>query len=424
LQREKSIIHFPNKSYLKFGTTRKIQMMEVYRQVSTHRSVANQTAESGVVNGPSQEHTKLRANIELSLFSPFKLGQLDLPNRIVMASMSRGRARNAGLVPTELHVQYYRQRASAGLILTEAVWVSRRAIGFINVPGLFTSEQVAGWRKVTDAVHAAGGRIYAQLAHSGAVSHPDFFGGALPLAPSAINPRLQSFTPEGFKETVTPRAMTLAEIRETVDEYAIAARNARSAGFDGVELHAATTYLLPEFLNSVLNQRTDEYGGSAENRSRIVLEILDALIAEWGPGRVGIKLAPTFQMGGFGPTSETVPTYNYLVGRLNTLALSHLQLVRAAGDLSGTPIEVLQNTLAYFCARYSGTLIANLGFDQASANEIIASGGADLVSFGAPFIANPDLVRRFRDGSPIASSNRETYYQGAAQGYIDYPPAA
>lgn len=358
----------------------------------------------------------------MSLFSSFKLGQLDLPNRIVMASMTRGRARNSGLVPTELHARYYSQRATAGLIVTEAVWVSPRAIGFTNVPGLFTSEQVAGWLRVTDAVHAAGGRIYAQLAHSGAVSHPDFFGGALPLAPSAINPRLQSFTPGGFKQTVTPRAMTLTDIRETIGEYAAAARNARIAGFDGVELHAATTYLLPEFLNSALNLRTDDYGGSAENRSRIVLDVLDALIREWGPGRIGIKVAPVFEMGGFGPTSETVATYDYLASRLDLLPLSYLQIVRAARDLSGTPVERLQDTVRYFRARYRGALIANLGFNQITASEIIESGLADLVSFGTPFIGNPDLVRRFRCNLPIASSERGTYYQGDAQGYIDYSP--
>jgi N-ethylmaleimide reductase len=359
-----------------------------------------------------------------TLFSPFSLGGLELKNRVVMASMTRGRARNDGLIPTPLHVEYYRQRASAGLIMTEATWVSRESIGFINVPGLFTAEQAEGWRAVTDAVHAEGGRIYSQLAHSGAGSHPDFFKGEPPLGPSAINPGLKSFTPEGFKDTVTPRAMTVEQVKATIADYAAAARNARAAGFDGVELHSATTYLLPEFLNSALNVRRDEYGGSPENRARIVVEILEALIGVWGPGRVGIKISPTMAMGGFGPTDETVATYDHLVERLNDLALSHLQIVRVPNDLTGTPIHALQDTIAYYRPRYAGTLIANCGFDKASATSVIESGQADLVSFGSSFIGNPDLVRRLREDLSLNPSSRETYYQGAAEGYVDYPVAS
>jgi N-ethylmaleimide reductase len=359
-----------------------------------------------------------------TLFSPFSLSGLELKNRVVMASMTRGRARNDRLIPTPLHVEHYRQRASAGLIMTEATWVSRESIGFINVPGLFTHEQAEGWRAVTDAVHAEGGQIYSQLAHSGAGSHPDFFKGEPPLAPLAINPGLKSFTPGGFKDTVTPRAMTVEQIKATIADYAAAAQNARTAGFDGVELHSASTYLLPEFLNSALNVRQDEYGGSPENRARIILEILEALIGVWGPGRVGIKISPTMAMGGFGPTDETVATYDHLVQRLNDMALSHLQIVRAPTDLTGTPIRALQDTIAYFRPRYAGTLIANLGFDIVSAIKVIKSGQADLVSFGSRFIGNPDLVRRLREDLPLNPSSRETYYQGAAGGYIDYPVAS
>jgi N-ethylmaleimide reductase len=288
---------------------------------------------------------------------------------------------------------------------------------------LFSSEQVGGWRAVTEAVHAEGGRIFAQLAHSGAVSHPDFFAGELPWAPSAINPGQKSFTPEGFKDTLIPRAMTLAEIKVTVDEYAAAARNAKAAGFDGVELHAATTYLLPEFLNSALNMRTDAYGGNPANRARIVLEVLEALIAEWGEGHVGIKLSPTLEMGGYSSTRDTVETYDYLIGQLNAVALSHVQIVRANRDLARTSIEPLQNTIAYYRKRYRGTLIANAGFDGHSGNNLIQSGDADLVSFATPFIGNPDFVQRLRDSTSWAHSNRETYYQGGAEGYIDYPSA-
>jgi N-ethylmaleimide reductase len=361
---------------------------------------------------------------EHALFTPFRSGVGELRNRIVMAPMTRGRAQNPGLVPTGLHVEYYRQRATAGLIVTEANWVNREAIGFINVPGLFTPHQVDGWRAVTDAVHAAGGAIFAQLAHSGAVSHPDFFEGAAPLAPSAINPQLRSFTAEGFKDTVTPRAMTVEQISNTIDDYAAAARNARAAGFDGVEVHAGTTYLLPQFLNSALNVRQDRYGGSDANRARIVLDIVRRLTLEWQPGRIGIKISPTFAMGGFAPTGQTIATYDYLVEQLNRLPLSHLHVVRAPNDLSGTPVAPLQDTIGYYRARFTGTLIANCGFDKASASRAIVDGMADLVSFGKPFIGNPDLVRRLREDLPVAASKQETYYQGGAEGYVDYPPAA
>lgn len=359
----------------------------------------------------------------MTLFEPFQLGPSELRNRIVMASMTRGRATAPGHVPTELHIAYYRQRASAGLIVTEATWISREAIGFVNVPGLFSAAQADGWRRVTDTVHAAGGRIFAQLAHSGAVSHPDFFDGAAPLAPSAINPGLRAFTPDGFKDTVTPRAMTVAEIGRTIADYGAAARHARAAGFDGVELHCATTYLLPEFLNSALNRRDDAYGGSAERRGRIVIEALDALIAEWGPGRVGVKIAPAFEMGGFRQTDETVATYDGLLQAFNRLPLAYVQVVRALEDLSGTPVAALQDTIGYVRQRYDGTLIANGNFDRDAAGRLIERGGADLVSFGKPFIGNPDLVRRFERGLALAAADPQTFYQGGAQGYVDYAEA-
>ncbi len=359
----------------------------------------------------------------MTLFAPTKFGQSELKNRIVMASMTRGRTTDPGHVPNDLQVEYYRQRAGAGLILTEGTWVSRDAIGFINVPGLFTAAQVDGWRKVTDAVHDEGGVIFAQLAHSGAISHPDFFNGELPLAPSAINPGLRAFTPTGFKDTVTPRAMTLADILRTVDDYRTAARKAQEAAFDGVELHCATTYLLPQFLNSALNIREDGYGGSPENRCRIVLDILNQLIGVWGPRRVGVKISPTMSQGGFRPTDATVETYDHLVAKLNRLPLSHLQILRASDDLSGTPVEALQDTVGYYRARFDGTVIANFGYDKTTATSLIERGGADLVSFAKPFIGNPDLVRRFERDLPLTPPVVETFYQGGSEGYVDYAPA-
>ena len=359
----------------------------------------------------------------MALFAPYKLGPTELKNRIVMASMTRGRTTNPGHVPNELQLQYYQQRAGAGLILTEGTWVNRDAIGFINAPGLFTAAQVDGWRRVTDAVHAEGGAIFAQLAHSGAISHPDFFSGELPLAPSAINPGLRAFTLTGFKDTVTPRAMTLADILRTVGDYRSAARRAKDAGFDGVELHCATTYLLPQFLNSELNIREDAYGGSVENRCRIVLDILSELIGVWGPGRVGVKISPTMNQGGFRPTDTTVETYDYLVARLNRLALSHLQILRASGDLSGTPVEALQDTVGYYRSRFEGTIIANFGYDKSSATILIERREADLVSFAKPFISNPDLARRFERDLPLTTPVAETFYQGGSEGYVDYAPA-
>lgn len=359
----------------------------------------------------------------MTLFTPFKLGQIELKNRIVMASMTRGRTTSPAHVPNELQVEYYRQRASAGLIVTEGTWVSREAIGFINVPGLFTSEQAEGWRKVTDAVRQEGGAIFAQLAHSGAVSHPDFFDGLPPLAPSAVNPGLRAFTPAGFKDTVTPRAMSLDDIQRTIADYREAARNARGAGFDGVELHCATTYLLPQFLNSELNAREDAYGGSVENRCRIVIEILEELVAVWGPGRVGLKISPALSLGGFRSTGATVDTYDHLISVLNRFPLAYLHVVRATADLTASPVALLQDTLAYYRERFVGTVIGNLGFDKVSADAVIESGTADLVSFAKPFIGNPDLVRRMQRDLPLTQPVVETFYQGGAGGYVDYPPA-
>jgi len=355
------------------------------------------------------------------LFQPIRVGEIDLPNRIVMASMSRARTENPELVPTPLQAEYYRQRASAGLIMTEGTWPSTEAIGAIHVPGLFNKKQAEGWKRITDTVHEAGGRIFVQLGHLGAASHPDLLGGAPPLAPSAVGLEQPVFTPDGFRTSPTPKAMTLGDIARTIGDYARGTRLAQEAGFDGVELHGIASYLLPEFLHDRFNVRTDRYGGSHENRARFALEVLEAMISEWRPGRIGMKLSPAFGAGAFQPTEQTLPTYEYLVSEVSKLKLAYLQFYHPPGDLDGSPVQALaEGTAHHFRKFYDGVIMTNGGFTEASARTALAGGDVDLVSFGAPYVANPDLVERFQQGIPLSSGDPETYYQGGARGYTDY----
>ena len=353
-----------------------------------------------------------------TLLEPFQLGDLALRNRVVMAPLTRGRAENPGLVPTALMAEYYRQRAGTGLIVTEGTWPSREAIGFVNVPGLYSAEQVEGWRAVTDAVHGAGGVMFSQLGHLGALSHPDHLDGRLPVAPSAINPEEMSFTPTGFKETVVPREMTVADIRRTVEDYRVAALHAKEAGFDGVEIHGAHLYLIPAFLSSVLNRRTDAYGGSSENRCRFVLEILDAAISVWGAKRVGLKLSPAASSGRLVPNDETEPTYRHLLGALGHYDLAYVHALGAQGSPETVPAH-FQDIARYFRPLYAGTLIVGGGYTKQSGEDVLRRGDADLVAYGAPFIANPDLVERFRSGIGLAEADPSTFYTGGAKGYAD-----
>ncbi|CAL9338561.1 N-ethylmaleimide reductase [Streptomyces sp. enrichment culture] len=353
------------------------------------------------------------------LLQPVRLGALELPNRVVMAPMTRSRAANAELVPTALHATYYTQRASAGLIVSEGTWVSPDAIGFIHVPGIYTEAQTAAWAEVTASVHAAGGRIVSQIGHVGAVSHPDHLGGRLPAGPSAINPQEMSFTPDGPKETVTPRALTAAEIATTIDSYRQAAANALRAGFDGLEIHAQASHLVAQFLNPRLNQRTDAYGGSSDKRARFLLDIVDAVSSVWGGDRVGVKLSPYWRSEpAFTADAEVLADYDLLLERLGDTELAYLHLL---GPEPGSGTDDTLTAFTRFRAHYRGSVIANLGFTQASGNEILERGLADAVSFGAPFIANPDLVERFTHGHPLATGDRDTYYAGGAEGYTDYP---
>lgn len=364
--------------------------------------------------------------VKQPLLEEYKIGGLRLKNRVVMASLTRGRATNAGLVPTPLMAEYYAQRASAGLILSEGTWVNSKAIGFINVPGIYTREQVEGWKLVTKAVHDKGGLIFSQLGHIGSASHPDFFGGELPAGPSAINPQTKSFTPEGFKDSLTPREMTVAEIKQTIQDYKKAAKNAQEAGFDGVEVHAQTGMLIPQFLSRATNQRMDDYGGSMEKRARIVFDILEGIIEVWDSTRVAIKFTPAAisHVGIMVPDEDTIPTFQYILKKLSDYNLAYLHIVGPAEDLTGTPVEVLQdNYFSHFRRNYAGRLMANMGFTKDTGNAILKEGTADLVSFGAPFIANPDLVERFEHNLALSESNKDTYYTGGESGYTDYPRA-
>jgi len=355
----------------------------------------------------------------MQLLTSAETGKLHLRNRVVMAPMTRNRADAAGVVG-ELTVRYYEQRASAGLIITEATNISEDAKGYPMTPGIWSPEQVEGWKKVTGAVHAAGTSIVMQLWHTGRVGHSAVRGGRLPSAPSAV-PIVgqQHFTATGPQDYEVPRAMTTEEVRSTVDDYERAARNAREAGFDGVELHGAFGYLPHQFLVDSSNHRTDEYGGTIENRARFVVEVMKRLVGVWGDGRVGIRLSPTLAYNGM-EDSDPKATFAHLIGQLNPLGLSYLHLMRATPDKTRFPTWP-QDAVATFGPLFKGALVVNGGFDRDSAEAVLASGAAQAVSFGAPFVSNPDLVRRFELGAPLTAADRATFYQGGPKGYVDYP---
>ena len=357
------------------------------------------------------------------LFTPVRVGDLDLPNRIVMAPLTRMRAGPIDHVPTALQAEYYAQRASAGLIVAEATAISPDGFGYADTPGLWSAEQVRGWRRVTDAVHAAGGRIIAQLWHTGAIAHPDMRGGSQPLSASDVNLLHESVTLSGRKPTVAPRPMTTAEIRQTVADYARAARNAMEAGFDGVEILAAYLYLIPQFLNRTTNRRTDEYGGSIENRARILFEVVEAVLEEVDPSRVGVKIGPMHDGGPMAANDETLPITEYAVRKLDGYGLSHLLLMGNTTDFTGTPLEPLMGDgmFRHFRTLFRGKLIASVGMTAERGNRLIAEGLADLVAFGRPYIANPDLVERLATGAPLAEVDWKTVYASGPRGYSDYP---
>lgn len=353
----------------------------------------------------------------MDLFSPYTLGSLTLKNRVVMAPMTRSRA--IGNVPNGLMAEYYGQRASAGLIVTEGTAPSPNGLGYPRIPGLFSREQVAGWRTVTDAVHAGGGRIFAQLMHTGRIAHvlnlPD---AAEVVAPSAVAAAGAMFTDSaGPQPHSAPRAMDADDIAQAKEEFVAAAGNAIEAGFDGVELHAANGYLFEQFLNPHVNLRTDAYGGSIENRGRFVVETAAAVAAAIGAERTGIRLSPHGTFNDMAAYDEVVEQYAWLAERLDELELVYLHLVLGAQRIPQATWDALR-------AAFGGTLLVNSGFDRTAAEAVLEARQADLVSFGVPFIANPDLVERMRHGAGLADPRPDTFYTPGAAGYVDYPALA
>ena len=358
-------------------------------------------------------------------FEPHTLGRMTLANHIVMAPMTRSRA--PGNVPNELMAEYYAQRASAGLIITEGTAPAREGLGYSRIPGLFNQEQVAGWKRITDAVHQKGGHIFVQLMHTGRVFHPlNLPAGAEGVAPSAVAAAGQMWTDQQqLQPNATPRALRTEELSRVRDEFAQSAKLAIEAGFDGVELHGANGYLLEQFLHPNSNQRTDEYGGSVKNRARFVLEVTRAVADAIGPDRTGIRLSPWGVNGDMPHYAEIDETYAYLAAELQKIGVLYVHVVNH--ESMGAP-AVPPQTVATIRRAFTNTLILSGGFQTVDAiNEALRSGRADLIAIGLPFLANPDLVLRLKAGVPLAVPDRETFFapgpKGFAQGYTDYPPA-
>jgi len=359
----------------------------------------------------------------MKLLEPYNLNGIDLKNRVVMAPMTRSRANNSELAATGLIAEYYEQRSSAGLIISEGTHISPMAIGSINVPDIYTQVQIEGWKKTTERVHANGGKIFAQLWHVGRISHPDLLGGKLPLAPSSINPNFRAYAAKGFVDTVTPKEMSLEEIHQTIKDFSQAAQNAFTAGFDGVELHAANGYLFHQFFAKCANTRTDEYGGSIVNRARLLFDVLDEIKKTCELNRVGIRISPAMDKT-FGITidEETTPTYEYIVNRLNDYDLAYLHISGFTVQETVDPMKIVLETAKHYRQLFKGSLIINKGFERDTANQAIEDGITDMVSFGELYISNPDLVERFTTNAPLTKPDRSKYYAFAegSSGYTDY----
>ncbi|SIT31782.1 alkene reductase [Achromobacter sp. MFA1 R4] len=347
------------------------------------------------------------------LFEPLKVGDLTLRNRVVMAPLTRQRA-SAGRVPNDLMVEYYTQRAGAGLILTEATAVTPQGVGYADTPGLWSPEQVKGWRKVTSAVHDKGSLIVAQLWHVGRISDPMFLDGELPVAPSAIAAKGHVSHVRPKRAYVTPRALETDEIPGVVQAYRHGAQMAMEAGFDGVEVHAANGYLLDQFLQDSTNHRTDQYGGSVENRARLLMEVVDACVAVWGPGRVGVHLSPRGDAHDMGD-SDRAGLFTYVARELGKRGIAFLCVREHEGPDSLGPV---------LKAAFGGVYIGNEGYTRESAEAAVAAGRVDAVAFGVPYIATPDLAERLQRNAPLNTPNPATFYASGAEGYTDYPALA
>jgi N-ethylmaleimide reductase len=355
------------------------------------------------------------------LFNSFDLKGLPLSNRIVMSAMTRTRATEDD-VPTDMMRDYYVQRASAGLIVTECTQVSTQAHGIIRAPGLHRADQIAAWGRITDAVHAAGGRIYCQIWHCGRVAHPDMRGGTQPVGPSPIAATGDFFLPTGRVDLPIPRKLAIDEIPAIVADFARATRNARTAGFDGVELHGANGYLQDQFLQDGSNQRTDAYGGSIENRARLMVETTKAMIDAWSADRVGVRLSPSSCLYGVDDGNK-LKTFGFVVRALDALQVGYLCLLEPNAKDAESGVQIV-NVAETFRPMTSAPIIVNTGFDKAKANAVLASGNADLVAFGVPYIANPDLVARLRSDATLNKPDPTTFYGIGPKGYTDYPVLA
>ncbi len=358
-----------------------------------------------------------------NLFEPIHIGAIAAANRIVMAPLTRDRA-GPRQVPTDLMASYYRQRASAGLIVSEATQISAEGQGYLDTPGIYSPEQVAAWRRVTDAVHDAGGRMVVQLWHVGRISHVSLLpGGQPPVSSTARRANGKTFTSEGFVAVSQPRALRLDEMPRIVADFAHAARCAVQAGFDGVEVHGANGYLLEQFMRDSINDRTDAYGGPIEHRVRLLLEVMRAVIAEVGADRTGLRLSPVTPANDAGPDSDPQALYGHAVAQVAAMRLAYVHVIEGATggarDIAPFDFDALRERFKEL--HPGGAWMVNNGYDRAMAERAVASGHADLVAFGRPFIGNPDLVERLRTGAPLAALNQKTLYGGGAEGYTDYP---
>jgi len=345
------------------------------------------------------------------LCEPFTLGDLQLPNRMIMAPLTRSRAENERRVPNDLMAEYYAQRASAGLIISEATSVDPMGVGYANTPGIWSQDQVEGWKRITNAVHDKSGYIFLQLWHVGRISHPLFLNGELPIAPSAIKPSGHVSLVRPETEYVTPRALAITKIPALIEAYRKGAENAKKAGFDGVEIHGANGYLLDQFLQDSTNKRDDIYGGSIENRARLLLEVTDAVLSVWDKGRVGVHLSPRMDMHDMGDSTR-LETFSYVARELGKRKIAFILTREQQAEDSISPILKKE---------FGGALISNERFTKESAEALLTKGDADAVAFGQLFIANPDLPARFAANAPLNTPNPETFYSGGSKGYTDYP---